>query len=270
MSFKQSSNAYGASDVNPGTSNRFGELISLYKRKYYQRKGGNPLLNALQTYYEPTFVTLKRFETVGPGAMAKGARALARKNVEAFNDKSSAPIITNAGGCGAMLVSYAHLLADDEQFAGRSHEFSARVRDISQQLQVSGLKEGAPLDEAKITYDASCHLIYGQHAGDAPLQMLRAIPELEFMPLEGSERCCGGAGVYNLMEPELSRAVLEEKLSHIKHTGAQVLATGNPGCQMQIGAGAQLGAVPLQVCHPVELLDESYRRAGFYEESDKK
>jgi glycolate oxidase iron-sulfur subunit len=165
-----------------------------------------------------------------------------------------------------MLVSYAHLFADDERFAERAREFSARVRDISQQLQASGLKEGARLDETKVTYDASCHLIYGQHAGDAPSQMLRAIPGLKFVPLEGSERCCGGAGVYNLMEPELSRAVLDEKLSQIKHTGAHLLATGNPGCQMQIGAGAQLCGMPLRVCHPVELLDESYRRAGLYTE----
>jgi glycolate oxidase iron-sulfur subunit len=196
----------------------------------------------------------------------EGARELARKNVEAFNDKGRAPIITNAGGCGAMLVSYAHLFANDEGFVQSAREFSARVRDISQQLQASELKEGARLDEAKVTYDASCHLIYGQHAGDAPLQMLRAIPDLKFVPLEGSESCCGGAGVYNLMEPELSRQVLEEKLSHIKQTGAQVLATGNPGCQMQIGAGAQLSGMPLPVCHPVELLDESYRRAGLYTE----
>ena len=99
--------------------------------------------------------------------------------------------------------------------------------------------------------------------------MLRAIPDLEFVPLEGSERCCGGAGVYNLMEPELSQEVLDEKLAHIRQTGAQLLATGNPGCQMQIGAGAQLSGTPLQVCHPVELLDESYRRAGFYKETDE-
>jgi glycolate oxidase iron-sulfur subunit len=199
----------------------------------------------------------------------EGARELARKNIAAFSDTSGSPIITNAGGCGAMLVSYAHLFANDEQLANRAAEFSARVRDISQQLQTTKLKEGAPLDQTRITYDASCHLIYGQHAGDAPLQMLRAIPNLEFVPLEGSERCCGGAGVYNLMEPELSQEVLDEKLSHIRQTGAQLLATGNPGCQMQIAAGAQLSEMSLQVCHPVELLDESYRRAGFYEQSDE-
>jgi glycolate oxidase iron-sulfur subunit len=199
----------------------------------------------------------------------EGARELARRNIEAFNDERGEAIITNAGGCGAMLASYGHLFADDEQLADDAAKFSARVRDISQQLQTTKLKEGGRLDETRITYDASCHLIYGQHAGDAPLQMLRAIPDFKFVPLEGSERCCGGAGVYNLMEPELSRAILEEKLSHIKQSGAQLLATGNPGCQMQIGAGAQLSGTPLQVCHPVELLDESYRRAGFYEKSDE-
>jgi glycolate oxidase iron-sulfur subunit len=118
-----------------------------------------------------------------------------------------------------------------------------------------------------VTYDASCHLLYGQHAGEAPLKIIGAVPGLNFVKLEGSERCCGGAGIYNLMETELSGAVLDEKLFNIKSTGAKVLVTGNPGCQMQIGAGAQLAGIDLKVCHPVELLDESYRRAGFYQKS---
>jgi glycolate oxidase iron-sulfur subunit len=98
--------------------------------------------------------------------------------------------------------------------------------------------------------------------------MLRAIPGLDFKPLTGSEVCCGGAGVYNLLEPEMSARVLDEKLAHIEETGANTLATGNPGCHMQIAAGAQLaGMKHLRVCHPVELLDESYARAGFYKRS---
>jgi glycolate oxidase iron-sulfur subunit len=198
----------------------------------------------------------------------EGARTLARQNIEVFGD-SSGPIITNAGGCGAMLASYGQLLVDDELVAARAAAFSARVRDISQQLQTAAVKEGAALGETTVTYDASCHLINGQHAGEAPLQMLRAIPYLQVVSLEGSEHCCGGAGVYNLLEPELSRQVLDEKLSHIKQTGAQLLATGNPGCQMQIGAGARLAGAGLKLCHPVELLDESYRRAGFYERSNE-
>jgi glycolate oxidase iron-sulfur subunit len=92
--------------------------------------------------------------------------------------------------------------------------------------------------------------------------MLGSIPGLKLSPLEGADVCCGGAGVYNLMEEELSARVLEEKLRHVAETGAIVLATGNPGCHMQLGAGARLRGMRLAVCHPVELLDESYRRAG--------
>jgi glycolate oxidase iron-sulfur subunit len=91
---------------------------------------------------------------------------------------------------------------------------------------------------------------------------------LRLVPLEGSDVCCGGAGVYNLVEPELSARVLAEKLKHVGESGARTLATGNPGCHMQLGAGARLGGMPLRVCHPVELLDESYARAGFYDATD--
>lgn len=197
----------------------------------------------------------------------EGARHLARRNIDAFDDETEAKIVTNAGGCGAMLVAYDHLLADDAEYAERARKFSRRVRDISQQLEMTGIRQGAGVDESVTTYDASCHLLYGQRATVAPLEILSAIPGLRFTPLVGSEVCCGGAGVYNLLEPEMSARVLGEKLAHIKETKAEILATGNPGCHMQIGAGAQLkGMKHLRVCHPVELLDESYARAGFYKE----
>jgi glycolate oxidase iron-sulfur subunit len=194
----------------------------------------------------------------------EGARLLARQNISAFG-AGDTPVITNAGGCGAMLVSYSHLLADDSTFAERARRFSARVRDVSQQLETKTIVNGAHLDGA-VTYDASCHLLNGQHAAEAPLKVLRAIPDLNFVPLEGAERCCGGAGVYNLLEPEMSQGVLAEKLAHVCETGATVLATGNPGCQMQIGAGLQVKGMELRTCHPVELLDMSYRQAGYYSE----
>lgn len=194
----------------------------------------------------------------------EGARLLARQNIAAFGS-SDEPIITNAGGCGAMLVSYAHLLAGDATIAAEAQRFAKRIRDVSQQLETNPIKEGASLESA-VTYDASCHLLHGQHAAEAPLKMLRAIPNLNFVPLEGAERCCGGAGVYNLLEPALSAGVLKEKLTHIRETGAKVLATGNPGCQMQIGAGSLAEDMELKVCHPVELLDASYQQAGFYSE----
>jgi glycolate oxidase iron-sulfur subunit len=193
------------------------------------------------------------------------ARQLARRNIDAFKGHAETKIITNAGGCGALLASYAHLLSDDAEYAERARDFSARVRDISQQLKTTGIRQGAELEGEVATYDASCHLLYGQRASIEPLEMLRKIPGLHLVPLEESEVCCGGAGVYNLLEPEMSARILNEKLAHIKETGAQTLTTGNPGCHMQIGAGARLnGMEHLHICHPVELLDESYARAGIY------
>lgn len=193
-----------------------------------------------------------------------GARKLARQNIAAFESQTAASfVITNAGGCGAMLKSYAHLLADDPEFAARAQSFSERVRDVSQQLETVMAKKAPDAGAETVTYDASCHLMYGQGAAESCLQMVNTAG-CNFTPLAGADRCCGGAGIYNLMEPDLSGEVLAEKLANIRATGAKVLATGNPGCQMQIGAGAKLSGMDLIVCHPVELLDEAYARAGFY------
>lgn len=194
----------------------------------------------------------------------EGARELARQNIEAFSDSANAPIVTNAGGCGAMMVSYAHLLEHDASFSKRGRDFASRVQDISQQLEKAEIRKGQSIGKRRITYDASCHLLYGQGVDEAPLKMLRTIPDLELVPLRGSERCCGGAGVYNLLEPQMSSGVLGEKLDHIRESQAEVLATGNAGCHMQIAAGAHGAGMDLLVCHPIELLDESYRHAGLY------
>jgi glycolate oxidase iron-sulfur subunit len=165
-----------------------------------------------------------------------------------------------------MLVSYSHLLANDNTLAEKARNFSARVRDVSQQLATSEIRAGVNPIDAPVTSDTSCHLLYGQHAGETSQKMLRTIQDLNFVALEGAERCCGAAGIYNLLQPEMSRRVLEEKLAHISETGADVLATGNPGCQMQIGAGATLAGMKLRVCHPIELVDESYAQAGLYKD----
>lgn len=193
----------------------------------------------------------------------EGARELARKNIAAFD--SVAPIITNAGGCGAMLTTYGHLFVNDEELAERAANFSARVRDVSQQLESSGMRTAPSSVETQVTYDTSCHLLYGQRAGDASERMLRATTNGKFVALNGSERCCGAAGIYNLMQPDMSQQVLNEKLAHIRETKAGILATGNPGCQMHIGAGASLAGMSLRVCHPIELVDQAYEQAGFYE-----
>ena len=164
-----------------------------------------------------------------------------------------------------MLVTYGHLLANDKDFAARAVSFSARVRDVSQQLATTEMRTAPNTASPSMTYDTSCHLMYGQGSGEASERMLRAIAGQDFVALNGTERCCGAAGVYNLLQPEMSQRVLREKLDHIKETGAAILATGNPGCQMHIGAGACLSGMKLTVCHPVEIVDQAYEAAGYYE-----
>jgi glycolate oxidase iron-sulfur subunit len=195
----------------------------------------------------------------------EGARRLARKNIAAF--ESNAPIITNAGGCGAMLTTYGHLFANDKDLAAAAASFSARVRDVSQQLATSGMRTAPSALDDSVTYDTSCHLLYGQHSGETSERMLRTVIGDKFVALNGSERCCGAAGLYNLMQPDMSHRVLEEKLDHVRKTHATVLATGNPGCQMHIGAGACLSGIKLSVCHPIELVDQAYEQAGYYNDS---
>jgi len=198
----------------------------------------------------------------------EGARELARKNIAAFN--SDAPIVTNAGGCGAMLVSYKHLFANDETLAEAAANFSDRVRDVSQQLDAAGMLTAPSAVESLVTYDTSCHLLYGQRTGEASERMLRTVAAKNFVALNGNERCCGAAGIYNLLQPDMSQRVLNEKLAHVKETDAAILATGNPGCQMHIGAGAGLAGMKLRVCHPIELVDQAYERTGFYNLADGK
>lgn len=194
----------------------------------------------------------------------EGARKLARQNLSAFN--SDAPIITNAGGCGAMLTTYVHLFANDNELAEKAADFSARVRDVSQQLATVEMRTAPTPVESHVTYDTSCHLLYGQRSGETSERMLRTVVGDKFVTLNGTERCCGAAGVYNLMQPEMSQRVLQEKLDHVNSTHAGILATGNPGCQMHIGAGACLSQMKLKVCHPIELVDQAYEHAGFYGE----
>jgi glycolate oxidase iron-sulfur subunit len=112
-----------------------------------------------------------------------------------------------------------------------------------------------------VTYDAPCHLLHAQRISAQPVAMLDAIPGLERVALTDADQCCGSAGIYNLLEPALSAAVLAPKLEHIRVTGASLVATGNPGCLMQIGAGLRRAGIPARTVHPVELLDESYARA---------
>jgi len=187
------------------------------------------------------------------------ARKLARKNIQAFERGSSDFIVSNAAGCGAMLKEYGQLLADDPEWAERAAKVSMRARDVSELLAAAGPAEGGLLP-VSVTYDAPCHLLHAQRVSAPPLKMLAAIPGLTLIPLVDAEYCCGAAGIYNLLEPETSAAVLAPKLDNIEATGATFVTTGNPGCLMQIGAGLIRDGSDARAVHPVDLLDASYAK----------
>jgi glycolate oxidase iron-sulfur subunit len=187
--------------------------------------------------------------------------------VHAFKASGVDWIVANAAGCGAAMKEYAHLI-DEQGRPGDSedaHWFSERVRDVSEILSFGGEPpvSGAPL-QIRVAYDPPCHLLHGQRVAEPPKTMLRAIPGLELTNVPRGEECCGGAGVYGITHPELGGRIGGDKVSAVLETGASVVATGNPGCAMQIGAGLRLRGSAVGVAHPVELLDESYRRGGLY------
>jgi glycolate oxidase iron-sulfur subunit len=187
----------------------------------------------------------------------ESARKLARRNIDAFEKSGADVIAVNSAGCGAMMKEYAHLLHDDSEWASRAVNISEKVKDVSELLAAVGPLPGNPLP-LRVTYDAPCHLVHAQRIVSPPLSVLAAIPRLELIPLRDSEMCCGAAGIYNLIEPETSDAVLEPKIANIAESGAPFVVSSNPGCLMQIGAGLLRSGSKAKAIHIVDLLDASY------------
>ena len=194
------------------------------------------------------------------------ARDLARRNIEAFAAARVDVIAVNAAGCGATMKEYGHLLAQDSAYVEPAGEIAGKTRDVSELLVAGaqGPRTGAPLP-LRVTYDAACHLCHAQRLRDEPKALLEAIPELDLIPLPGEEECCGGAGIYGITHAELGGHIGSDKVAAVIATGAAVVATANPGCIMQIGGGLLLEGSRTRARHPIELLDESYRRAGFHD-----
>lgn len=187
----------------------------------------------------------------------EAARTLARRNIAAFEQSGAQFVVTNAAGCGAMMKEYDHLLSGDPEWSERARDIAARVRDVSELLAAVGPRSGGALPFS-VAYDAPCHLLHAQRVAVAPITVLQAVPGVRLVPLDESEQCCGSAGIYNLIEPETSDAVLARKLDRIGASNATLIATGNPGCMMQIGAGLLRAGMRARVVHPIDLLDASY------------
>src|SRR5208337_1615492 len=189
------------------------------------------------------------------------ARELARQQLAQFPPEQFDAIITNAGGCGSHLKHYRTLLAQDPLWRERAELWDRKVKDIHEWLAEIGLQPFADdLPAQVVTYHESCHLGHGQKISVQPRQLLRAIPNLRLVELPESSWCCGSAGIYNLIQPEMAGVLLARKLKHIRSTGATTVATGNPGCLLQLINGAKEAGTPLRVVHPVTLLAEAYRQ----------
>ncbi len=200
------------------------------------------------------------------------ARQLAKRNIAAFEADDADYIVADAAGCGAALRQYREWLEDDPRWADAAARFSDRVRDVME-LVAEGADTGGSgaqstsrcpagstgeLDSQgsapRVGYDAPCHLLHAQRVDSAPFVALRARTGLEMEPLPSSSDCCGGAGLYNLFHSGLSARILERKVDEIRAGRYDAVATGNPGCIMQIGAGLYAAGLAIPVVHPVELL----------------
>lgn len=193
------------------------------------------------------------------------AREMARRNIDAMERAAGSlealdAIITNAAGCGSHLKHYDELLADDPRYAARAGVWSRKLKDIHEWLVEIGVRkaECAPVD-ATVTYHEACHLCHGQKITRAPRQVLERVPVRRFVELPEATWCCGSAGIYNITQPEMSRELLRRKLANIARTGASVVATANPGCSVQLEAGARESEAAFEVVHPITLLARAYR-----------
>ncbi|MEH7792878.1 (Fe-S)-binding protein [Bacillus safensis] len=189
------------------------------------------------------------------------AKQLAKRNIEAFEQIDADAIVMNAGGCSAFLSDYDHLLCDDPDFQKRSEVFSKKITDISDILVELEFHRRMPLalPEQVITYQDSCHLRNGMGVLHAPRVLMKAIHGVSFKEMKDSDRCCGSAGIYNILQPKMSMQILDHKMTEASQTKAAAIVTSNPGCQLQMAAGIKRsGHSPsMRAVHLADLLLEA-------------
>jgi glycolate dehydrogenase iron-sulfur subunit len=187
------------------------------------------------------------------------AKEMARRTLDAFDLQHLDAVVTNAAGCGTHLKNYGHLLHDDPIYAERAAHWSAKLRDIHEWLAEIGIQAPTVSMPQRVTYHQACHLCHGQKITEQPRQVLKAIPGLELVELPESTWCCGSAGIYNITQPDMSEKLLQRKLANIEKTGVNIVASANPGCSVQLEAGARFSNKNLKILHPISLLAQAYR-----------
>ena len=195
------------------------------------------------------------------GGDMDGGRAMARRNIDAFLEAGVDVVVSASAGCGATMKDSAHLFHDEPAYAAKAERFGEMTQDITEFL--ASLPVDPPRADAeplRATYQDSCHLVHAQRISAAPRTLLAAVPGLELVEMAHSNRCCGAGGSYQLTQREMSGQLRTHKLEEAAETGAETIATANPGCMVQLSLGAREAGLPVRVCHVVDLLDEAYRR----------
>ena len=187
---------------------------------------------------------------------ADGSRALARRNIEAFEASGATIILVNAAGCGAQLKGYGVLLRDDAAWRDRAERFAVRVRDVTEFLAANFVASPRPL-RLRVAYQDACHLAHGQKVRRQPRALLAAIPQVTIVELGDGERCCGSAGTYNLTHRDVADELGQMKASAIRNVNPDVVVTANPGCLLQISAHLERAGARIPVRHIMDLLDET-------------
>ena len=188
----------------------------------------------------------------------EGAKELARTLIASFEGTDYDAIILNSAGCGSFLKDYTHLLKDDPEWADRVAAFASKVKDITEYLMEIEPRPMVRWIQTRITYHDACHLRHGQKIADAPRTLLKMIPGIEYVECVDADQCCGSAGVYNYLQPQLAGQLQNKKVENLLATRAEIIVTGNPGCLAWIEQGLPKNIAAPKVLHPVELLARAY------------
>ena len=213
-----------------------------------------------------TVITPRETQCCGMPAMGYGRQetvlAMARHNIDVFEKAQVETIVTDCATCGSTLREYGKLLSDDPQWAERAQAFSDKVRDISEFLMEIPLVKPEGTVNARITYHDPCHLRRAQNVWKEPRELIRMIKGTEFIEMNDADWCCGSAGSQLITHYETSLKVLNRKMNNVKETGADIVASGCPGCQMQLNVGVRRHRSDITVVHPIVLLDQAYSKKG--------
>ncbi|CAN5290090.1 heterodisulfide reductase-related iron-sulfur binding cluster [soil metagenome] len=191
----------------------------------------------------------------------EAGRKMARRNIDAFDSPEFDAVLSNAAGCGASMKEYDYLLRNDPAYADRAERFVKKMQDVTEFLADAGLREQPGHLGLTITYQEPCHLVHAQRVSRQPRELLAAIPGLSLIEMPESSLCCGSAGIYNLIQPEMASSLLERKLKNAATTGAHTIVSANPGCMLQLSAGIVQRGWDTEVVHIMTLLDRAYSAA---------